>query len=240
MRIEIDFSYSDYKYVADGAADQAKYVFAKKLILKTKDLYSSLFIVKNPSDTLAIPAFKTTENLDIKAKTVQADLYAVFIAYSKSTDTTFASAAPHTYHPTTGRPTSGEFNINLHAINPSPANEILHFGTFVHEFYHILVFNSELYSKFIGADNKPVGEASFIKTGITLNGKSRNGYIGPMVLTDTKTHLNDNSLEYVLLENGGGDGSSNSHWEYIYWPVDFMSPIDTIPSLLTSMSLKMA
>ena len=166
MRIDIDFSFSDYKFATDGATDQAKYVFAKKLILKTKDLYSALFIVKNPAASLAIPAFKTTGGLNVKGRTIDADLSTVFVAYSNSSDTTFASAAPHAYEPTTGRPTAGEFNINLHAINPSPANEILHFGTFVHEFYHILVFNSELYGKFIGADNKPVGEASFIRTNI--------------------------------------------------------------------------
>ena len=239
MRIEIDFSYADYKYSANGATDQAKYIFAKRLILKTKDLYSAIFLVKDPMLTNVIPDFNTTGNLKITGKTISADLLTVFLPYSK-TDSTFASAAPQIFETITGRPIAGEFNINLNAINPSPANEILHFGTFVHEFYHILVFNNYLYSKFVGVDNKPVGESTFLKTGIQLAGKTRAGYQGPQVLSAVKTFINDNSLAYVMLENNGGDGSAFSHWAYIYWPVDFMSPIDTVPSLLTAMSLTMA
>ena len=152
MRIEIDFSYADYKYSANGATDQAKYIFAKKLILKTKGLYSAIFLVKDPKLKNVIPDFNTTENMTIAGKTISADLLTVFVPYNKA-DSTFASAAPQVFETITGRPIAGEFNINLNAINPSPANEILHFGTFVHEFYHILVFNSELYSMFVGADN---------------------------------------------------------------------------------------
>ena len=239
MRIEIDFSYADYKYSANGATDQAKYIFAKKLILKTKDLYTAIFLVKDPMLTNVIPEFNTTGNLKIAGKTISADLLTIFVPYSKA-DSTFASAAPHVFEPNTGRPIAGEFNINLNSINPTPANEVLHFGTFVHEFYHILVFNNYLYPKFVGADNKPIGESSFLKTGIQLGGKTRSGYQGPQVLNAVKNHINDNSLAYVMLENNGGDGSAFSHWAYIYWPVDFMSPIDTVPSLLTAMSLSMA
>ena len=46
MRIIIDFSYSDYIYNDQAAADRAKYVMSKRLIIKTRDLYISLLRVK--------------------------------------------------------------------------------------------------------------------------------------------------------------------------------------------------
>lgn len=42
------------------------------------------------------------------------------------------------------------------------------------------------------------------------------------------------------MENDGGSGSAGSHWEHMYFPTDFMSPIDTTPSLHSQLSFSMA
>ena len=162
IRIIIDFSYSDYIYNSGGSADRAKYILAKKLILKTRDLYVGLLRVKGQTATVTIPNFELTRGVPISGRTITGDLFTVFWAFNNDKDNVFASAAPLAFLETNGRPTAGEFNININAINPTPANELLHLSTFIHEFYHILVFNSELFDQYVDANNKPIGSSSFV------------------------------------------------------------------------------
>ena len=143
---------------------------------------------------MSIPNFETTLGVPIQGRTIEGDLLTIFWAFNDASSNLFASAAPHAFMGTNGRPIAGEFNINLKAINPTPANELLHFSTFIHEFYHIVVFNSELFEKFVDASNRPIGYSSFVSEGLQVGGKSRNGYKGPGVLSRARTHLGDSSL----------------------------------------------
>ena len=236
MRIFVDFTDSDNQWKSDALVD--KYVFAKKLMKKTIDFYTLFLKVKYPKDTYTIPDVPG-DGFTVKARTMSYDLHTYFKVYNKD-DNGFAAAAPLYKDPETGRTLVGYFELNLNAITPSKANMINHFGTFVHEFYHILVFNNELFEYFINADKSKVGRANLITEEISLGGKTRMGYKGTNVLTFAKAHLNDNSLANVIMENDGGAGSAGSHWEHMYFPTDFMSPIDTTPSLHSELSFSMA
>jgi hypothetical protein len=236
MRIFVDYEAADTQWKADALVD--KYVFAKKLMKKTVDFYTVFLKVKYPKDTYTIPDVPG-DGFTVKAKTMSYDLHTYFKVYNKN-DNGFAAAAPLHKDAETGRTLVGYFELNLNAISPSKANMINHFGTFVHEFYHILVFNNELYEHFINADKTKIGRANLITESITLGGKARMGYKGTSVLTFAKSHLNDQSITNIIMENDGGSGSAGSHWEHMYFPTDFMSPIDTTPSLHSELSFSMA
>lgn len=240
FRIFVSYDESDK---ANPATDvnYAKYTFAKKIMEKTKYFYTLVLKVKNPKPTYTWPDVNAADNsfdVAIKGRTVAYDLWTYFKAYFKD-DNGFAAAAPFAFDDTTGRPIVGGFELNLNAISPSPANLINHMGTFVHEFYHIVVFNNQLYEKFVGSDLKPVGRASFVAENIPLNG-IRMGYIGTNVLAYAKEYTNFPGLTHVLMENNGGAGSAGSHWEHMYWSTEFMSPTDTTPSMHTKLSFAMA
>lgn len=162
--------------------------------MKTRDLYVGLLRVKGRTATVTIPNFQLKRGVPISGRTIAGDLLTVFWAYNNATDSIFTSAAPLAFLETNGRPIAGEFNINLNAINPTPANELLYFSTFIHKFYHILVFNSDLFDQYVDANNKPIGSSSFVTKGLQVGGKTRIGYKGQGVLTRVRTYLGDSGL----------------------------------------------
>jgi len=115
---------------------------------KTKVYYTTVLKVKSPKNEYTWPDTEVSETKTVKGRTVAYDLWTYFFVYNKD-DTGFAAAAPCAYDADTGRPIVGYFELNLNAIAISPANLINQMGTFVHEFYHILVFNNQLFDKFI-------------------------------------------------------------------------------------------
>ena len=235
MRIFVDYTDSDNQWKSDPLVD--KYVFSKKLMKKTIDFYTVFLKVKYPKETYTIPDVPG-DGFTVKARTMSYDLHTYFKVYNRG-DNSFAAAAPLSFD-SFGRAIVGYFELNLNAITASKANMINHFGTFVHEFYHILVFNDALFSRFINAAGTPIGRSNLVTDSFTLGGKSRVGYKGTNVLSWAKTYLSDPNLASVVMENDGGSGSAGSHWEHMYWPTDFMSPIDTTPSLHSQLSFNMA
>lgn len=237
IRIFVDYSDSDNEWKSSTL--QNKYIFSKKLMVKTVDFYSLFLKVRDDrrKETYTWPDVQVDDSKTLGGRTVAYDLYAYFKVYNR-VDNSFAAATPLSFD-NYGRAIVGSFELNLNAITPSKANMINHFGTFVHEFYHILVFNDELFSKFINNVGTPIGRSNLVAD-ITLSGKSRVGYKGTKVLSWARTYLNDPNLANVVMENDGGSGSAGSHWEHMYWPTEFMSPVDTTPSLHSPLSLNMA
>jgi len=240
MRIEIDSSWSDRNYKTTNPL-VGKYLFAKKLLLRAISYYKKVLLVINPTSTISFGSFDTMypDRTHPGQSGVAADLYVVYNAYNDDRSSDAASAAALIQDSKTGRTIVGDFNVNLIAINPTKANELNHFGTFVHEFYHIVVFGDDLFEKFIDISGNLIGKANLVGS-VTLASKTFSTYKGNNVLAFARTYLSDPGLSQILLENGGGEGSAGSHWEYMYFPTDFMSPIDTIPSVLSKLSLMMA
>lgn len=237
MRIWVDYADSDNQWKDNALKD--KYFFSKKIMERTKIYYSSVLNVKNRKDSYTWPDIKMTDTKTVSGRTVNYDLWTYFYVYNKD-NTNFAAASPHHYDDTTGRPIVGYFELNLNAISGTKnLDAIQYMNTFVHEFYHILVFNSELFDKFRDDSNKVIGKDNLVGS-VTLGGKSRQTYKGTNVLSWAKTYLNYNSLTYLVLENDGGGGSAGSHWEHRYWSTEYMSPIDTRPGILSALSLRMA
>ena len=214
-----------------------RYLFSKQIMIRVAKYYSAAMTVKAAEATYSYTEFELTDKSKVAAGTFTGHLYTMFDCYYDETSKGFASAAFQDRDATTGRPISGSFHLNLFAIKPSPKNALAHYGTFVHEFYHILTFNNELFQHWVDGSNNKIGKANIVET---VNSRDRYKLSGSQAIEFAKTHLNDNALSYIILENGGGAGSAGSHWEYDFWPNDFMSPIDTLPSLLSPLSLYMS
>ena len=237
MRIWIDYADSDNQWKNDAL--KSKYFFSKEIMEKTKQYYAATLMVRNRKDSYTWPDTDVSATKRVTGRTVSYDLWTYFYVYNKDS-TNFAAASPSAFDDTTGRPIVGYFELNLFAINSvNSLGAIQYLGTFVHEFYHILVFNSFLYDKFRDDSNQLIPKSNLIGS-VTLGGKTRQTYKGPNVVNWAKTYLNFNGLTQIVMENDGGSGSEGSHWEHRYWMTDFMCPIDTRPTLLTALSLKMA
>lgn len=240
IRIILESNAMDKKFVP-GVEGYQKYIFSKQIITRVVKYYTLVLKVISPKQQQTRTKIAMDDGTEVPAGTFEADLFTVFYCYAKA-DTTFASAAPQDYDSTTGRPISGSFNLNLNQITPSIANALAHYGTFVHEFYHILVLNIELYQYFINAQGTKIGLDNVMQTYTDSRGKQRTKYVlaGSKSIQYVRDHLNDQTLNEILFEEGGGGGSAGSHWEYDFWPNDFMSATDTMPSLLSKLSLGMA
>lgn len=238
MRIWVDYEDSDKKWLGDALKD--KYIFAKKIMERTKAYYSTVLIVKSPKTQYTWPDTSVSDTKTVTGRTVAYDLWTYFYVYNKD-DTSFASASPAAYDSDTGRPIVGYLDVNLNALTVSTAGLINSMGTFVHEFYHILVFNAQLFPRFRDASGVAIGVSNLVfDYATTIKTKTRQAYKGTNVLEFARSFLNFPTLTGVVLENDGGAGSAGSHWEHMYWSTEYMSPIDTVPSTLSELSLSMA
>jgi hypothetical protein len=81
-----------------------------------------------------------------------------------------------------------------------------------HEIGHILLFNPFLYDMFIDEQGDPIPSSQVYKS-MEVNGLTRNMIITPKVVEAAKKHFNCDDVQGVELENQGGQGTENSHWE---------------------------
>lgn len=207
---------------------------------RTRAYYSAVLLVRRQRSEYTWGNVEVADNVTIAGRTVAFDLWTYFKAY-RSDDKVLAAAYPCEFDAVTGRPIVGYFELNLIAVKASASNLILQMGTFVHEFYHILVFCDELFDRFIKSDGRLVGRENLIGNyAHPIKGEIRHAYKGEHVLNFARVFLNYPSLSGIVLENDGGNSSAGSHWEHMYWATDFMSPADTMPSLLSELSLSMA
>lgn len=101
----------------------------------------------------------------------------------------------------------------------------------------MLGFSNNLFPNYYkeGA-NRPINET--LKQ-IKIGTQTYSGIILPQVLNFARDHFGCNDLEGVPLENGGGDGSANSHWEKLFLSNTYMNSITEFPGYISSFTLKM-
>lgn len=132
----------------------------------------------------------------------------------------------------TGRPILGQLNYNPAEISINNFDTM--FETTLHELFHILGFNSELFYYFIDENmNKRNNADSFVRS---PSGK----YIGvktPAVLREAKSFYNCPTIESVPLEDEGGPGSAQSHWERSIFYDEFMTASSVSGSKISVFSL---
>ena len=125
----------------------------------------------------------------------------------------------------TGQPIMGFININPKFVDTGSSSELFLKNTLFHEMAHILVFDPNL---FINFGN--VGKA-------TYNGIEYYTIGSENVLSKARKHFNCDSLDGVLLENQGDEGSAGSHWEARIMLGDFMISTNYLESVISEITL---
>ena len=239
FRIYNDYGYSDSKFPSTDPL-YSKYIYAKKILEKLKQYFATVLTVVGQSQTYAIPNLDTSDGALILANSsLQYDLYVWIYVFSNASDPWDYTSRILFQDPVTNRPLVGKIRINLFLIKPTYANVVHYFGSFVSGFYQLVAFNSKLFPFFVDS-NFQIINISKTLTKVTLNNKTYTGYIGKNALGYARTFLNDPNLSYILLENSGGSELANNFWEAMYWPIEFMSSINSMPNILTGLSLSVA
>merc|ERR1711865_1028601 len=74
---------------------------------------------------------------------------------------------------------------------------------------------------------------------ITVGNKQMMAITSPKVLAYAKEYFGCDSIEGVPLENGGGSGSKNSHWEKTLFPSEVMNPQVAYPATISMFTIKL-
>lgn len=134
---------------------------------------------------------------------------------------TLAYAGSSKYDTDTGRPILGFINICPNADNSDYASLL---STMNHEVLHALGFSHSLMDNWVDESHTVLGLANVIST-TTYNGSSANLLITPNVLAKAREHFGCATLDGVALEDDGGVGTANSHFEERLFFSDLMTGI---------------
>lgn len=238
MRITCEYKTSDTNY-GSGNALTGKYLFSKKLMETTRTYFQralkvtseeNMSIAETPvqGETFVVPA------VDNKPM----DLYVYINAINKPETSAFATAFYVTTDPTTNRPISGVYDLNLAHVVDTVPNSMVYFSTFAHEFFHILGFHDGLYAAF-KKNNVLIPANEVSVTGNYFGGTNRMVIVLPEVRDFARTYFNEPGLMGVPIEDGGGSGSAGAHWEKGFLPNEFMNPSVELPGILSEFSFKL-
>ena len=123
------------------------------------------------------------------------------------TNSVLASAIPIYPDPDTNRPLIGLLTVSTNTSFYNKGRFTEYFSlVFLHELTHALGF---LYSLF---NYYPNGLSNTVKSYV-IRGVTRNLIITPTVIQVAKKYFNCSSINGVELEDQGGEGSQDSHWE---------------------------
>ncbi len=84
-------------------------------------------------------------------------------------------------------------------------------------------FTDDSFDKFIDADGVAIPKDQVVRTTKDAYGMSITLVTSPTVLKESRLQFNCDKLNGAPLENEGGAGSANAHWEYLYFQVRHMS-----------------
>jgi len=139
----------------------------------------------------------------------------------------FAAAGACAQDRNTGRPIGGIVLLNFHHIRNTKINEYYLPLIFIHELLHVMGFSDFFFSQ------------KGLSKEITLGNKRMMAITSPKVLAYAKEYFGCDSIQGVPLENGGGGGSRNSHWEKTLFPSEVMNPQVAYPATISEFTIKL-
>jgi len=131
-----------------------------------------------------------------------------------------AWALPCLYDVETNRPLLGSANICPEIFVKK--NEDAAVSVLVHELMHSLGFTDDMFNKFIDADGAAIPKEKVVKEVMDANGRRANLVITPTVQKEVRAQFGCETLEGAALENEGGTGSADAHWEYRWFQGELM------------------
>lgn len=235
MRIFCDYEKAELVY-GSGHAYTPRYVFAKKLA-ETARKYFQIVLKVQSEQTLILEATQPSgRDFIIPSVNKDIDLYVYINAIIDANTTAFASALIIKRDLDTNRPISGVYFLNLWPLKVTGPNAFHYFSTFAHEFFHILGFSSSSLNM-MKKGGVLIPENQVVLTG-NYYGGTRKIIVLKEVLDFARIYYNNPIIVGIPFEDGGGSGSSGSHWEKAFFPTEFMSPSVELPDFLSEFSFK--
>jgi leishmanolysin len=242
IRIRLDFSFAQ-RFLNTNPSVRSGYELSARLVQSVRAYFQSILKVRpSPSlttqgmkcDELNIPAFSLTDT----------DLYIAIQPESDPTTSYFAAAVPCTLSRIDRRPTIGTYILNFAFIKVQRIYQYLYFSTFAHEFTHILGFSNYLFKEYINPFT--MQPLKSVTTQMRIRSRTNpSKYEDFTVITlqpvvdYARAFFNCSSLTGIPLENNGGDGSANSHWEKLFLPSEYMNPTVENPGLITEFTFSL-
>ena len=211
----------DYTYVETEDDDFKTYL--KATLFPRISAFFQRFLSVN--DETAVPKFSSTgcDNLfsvptSYSDSTTDTDLV-IFFTVTDEDASYLAYASPCLIRARNNRPVVGLVNINMkHVSYGKVATESMLY-TLVHEVMHVLAFAPSLYSLF----QQP--EPIYVKEEITTNAGTIETYklVTPKLVALAKSHYGCETIDGVLLENEGDQGSVGAHFEKLHYGNEVMT-----------------
>jgi len=231
--------YPYYDYVKSTASSSYYSYIANDLIPPIVSYYeSALQVIAPVSGNLKMTASSMCERSTpsiLKSTGVPADFF-VYFDTEASSSSQIASTKYCFLASGTKRPLIARILINRNRL-PATTDVLEHeknMYTIMHEMMHGLGFSSNTYKYFIDSNGRT--RSGHIKS-VKLNGKTRTFIDVPPLTEKLREHYGCSSLQGALMENGGGSGTSASHFERKVFLYEHMTSGSILGRRISEMSL---
>jgi len=227
FRVKIDWKASD-EWIKGSQKNVEKLVFMKKVFKSVEKYFEERIQVFTPN-VVNFGALSTCHgrNWPSELRGDQSQDLIITIDSSDQQTGWFAAAGACAMNHQTGRPIGGIVLLNFHHIKNTKINEYYIPLVFIHELLHVMGVSDFFFKR------------QNLSQQITVGNKQMMAITSPKVLAYAKEYFGCDSIEGVPLENGGGSGSKNSHWEKTLFPSEVMNPQVAYPATISMFTIKL-
>ena len=161
--------------------------------------------------------------------------FILFLKMEKLGNTQLAYAVTCGRRSADNRPVVGVVNVNLDFLNGDYSEIEEYKTTLTHEILHALVFSSTSFDRFPrGKENVYKMVSNTLPDGTQVQTAK---IILPSVVAFAKKYYGCESIDGIMLENEGGQGSAGGHWEQKYLGNEMMTAVSAIVGPLSGFTL---
>jgi len=220
--------YPYYDFLRSSASSSYASYISTELIPPIVSYYESALRVKYPvagklvlGSSVSKICERSTPSI-LKSGGVSAD-YFIYFDSEAASGTEIASTKFCYLASGSKRPLVSRIMINRNQLKDSNGNVLTHeknMYVLMHEVMHGLGFSQSLFPYYLDTNGKK--RSGHIKSS-KVNGKTRTFIDVSPLTTKLRNHYGCSSLQGALMENGGGSGTSSSHFERKVFLYEFMA-----------------